>query len=51
MYLKKYKNKNAFDLIKVLSAPRGNHAWEINQSINQSRILAFKDKGYLLKNI
>ena len=30
MYLKKYKNKNAFDLIKVLSEPRRNYAWEIN---------------------
>ena len=30
MYLKKYKNKNALDLIKVLCEPRSNHAWEIN---------------------
>ena len=30
MYLKKYQNKNAFDLIKVLSEPRSNHAWESN---------------------
>ena len=45
MYLKKYKNKNAFDLIKVLSEPRSNHAWEINYPI----VLAFKNKGYLLK--
>ena len=36
MYLKKYKNKNAFDLIKVLSEPRSNHAWEINYHISRS---------------
>ena len=33
MYLKKYKTKYEFDLIKVqkvLSEPRSNHAWEIN---------------------
>ena len=27
---KKYKNKNDFDLIKVLFDSRSNHAWEIN---------------------
>ena len=36
MYLKKYKYKNAFDLIKVLCEPRSNHAWEINYHISPS---------------
>ena len=49
MYLKKCKNKckmHASNLIKVLSYPRSNHAWEINY---QSRPWAFmiKNKGYL----
>ena len=40
MYLKKYKSKYEFDLIKVLSEPRSNHAWEINYQSRPS----FRDK-------
>ena len=31
---KKYKKKNDFDLIKVLSDSRSNHAWEINNHMS-----------------
>ena len=45
---KKYEKKNDFDLIKVLSDSRSNHAWE-NQL---PHVLASKNKaGYVLKNI
>ena len=47
MYLKKYKNKYKI-LIKVL-------VWTKKQPLMENQlpaqVLAFKDKGYLLKNI